>query len=578
MFKQLTLIALYYSLLALGMVALGFYNLVFLTVMVILPIVSLGASRIYSAFSSPSKRFGGWGNQKYAKTLFKNTSNPMVIIDKEGNILRRNQASLDRLGRESRNNLNLAEVIHPDDLNDVKTEMERVFTTEAGYVRDVSLRLMLDKKIADEQSKTIPATMNATSVTDHSAVIEFIDHQEKDQLKQRLRESTARYRYLIEDAIDTLDSGVVLVDKNQEVVWINERMEEFFNLDREQLIGLNVERARQLIKSSFEQPEEFEQVTSAAYEQEQKVASHTCVIGGGFDSSERVLEYRSIPIQTDRYEGGRIEHFIDITEVKRLERGLREKTERLKNTNEKLEAFSRSISHDLKAPLQKIESFSQLLQGDYEDSLDKQGQQALGALIEMSQRLRDRISALLDYAKTSVEKESFKEVDLEQLLNEIISDLDFVMSGTQIHIEDDLPPIYGHRASIGELFSNLLTNAVKYNDEDQPVVEIGWEGNHGSQVKYWVRDNGQGIKDEYLEKIFQVFEKLNPRDNSEGTGIGLALCKRIVEEHGGNIWAKSEVGEGTTFYFTLPTSSDQTSMSSISQTSSSSERKVVQEL
>ncbi|MFB6214631.1 MAG: ATP-binding protein, partial [Candidatus Bipolaricaulia bacterium] len=267
-------------------------------------------------------------------------------------------------------------------------------------------------------------------------------------------------------------------------------------------------------------------------------------------------EYRSIPIETDRYEGGRIEYYIDITEVKQLEEDLRRQTERLKKSNEKLEEFSRGISHDLKAPLQTLEGYSHILLEDYEDELDDSGIRALEALSDTTQRLRDRIESLLTYSSINMEEKGFEEIDLGGLVSELREDLKYVLDGVNFVVPNDLPRVYGNKTLLTELFSNLVTNAVKYNDKEDPRVEIGWE-EQSDKYLLWVRDNGQGIKDRYLDKIFKVFEKLNPRDNPEGTGIGLAVCKRIVEEHRGDIWAESELGEGTTFYFTLPARKEQ---------------------
>ncbi|MFW6049152.1 MAG: sensor histidine kinase, partial [Candidatus Bipolaricaulota bacterium] len=242
---------------------------------------------------------------------------------------------------------------------------------------------------------------------------------------------------------------------------------------------------------------------------------------------------------------------IDVTEVKRLEEDLKKKKDRLEKSNEKLEEFSRSISHDLKAPLQTLEGYSQVLKEDYADVVDEGGMRALNALGESTQRLRNRIDSLLTYSSIKMDVNSFKLVDLNKIISELREDLKYTLQGVKLSIPEDLPEVYGNKTLLSKLFSNLITNAIKYNDEGTPAIEIGYK-QQGNKYLVWLEDNGIGIKDRYLEKIFNVFEKLNPRDNPEGTGIGLAVCKRIVEEHKGNIWAESELAEGTTFYFTLP--------------------------
>jgi len=128
------------------------------------------------------------------------------------------------------------------------------------------------------------------------------------------------------------------------------------------------------------------------------------------------------------------------------------------------------------------------------------------------------------------------------------------LQGVNLQVADDLPPVKGNKVRIHELFSNLIVNAIKYNDKALPTVRVGWqkESRNNGMVTFFVEDNGIGIEARYQERIFGIFEKLNPREDVEGTGAGLAICKRIVEEHGGKIWVNSEVGKGSTFFFTIP--------------------------
>jgi signal transduction histidine kinase len=128
------------------------------------------------------------------------------------------------------------------------------------------------------------------------------------------------------------------------------------------------------------------------------------------------------------------------------------------------------------------------------------------------------------------------------------------LQGVNLQVADDLPPVKGSKVRIHELFSNLIVNAIKYNDKALPTLRVGWQNDarHSDIVTFFVEDNGIGIEERYQERIFGIFEKLNPREDVEGTGAGLAICKRIVEEHGGRIWVNSEVGRGSTFYFTIP--------------------------
>jgi light-regulated signal transduction histidine kinase (bacteriophytochrome) len=133
--------------------------------------------------------------------------------------------------------------------------------------------------------------------------------------------------------------------------------------------------------------------------------------------------------------------------------------------------------------------------------------------------------------------------------------LEIRLRGVNLQVEPDLPPVKGSRVRIGELFSNLIVNGIKYNDKALPMIRVGWKKDarsNNNSATFFVEDNGIGIESRYQERVFGIFEKLNPREDYEGTGAGLAICKRIVEEHGGTIWVESEVGKGSTFYFTIP--------------------------
>ena len=551
--KKVSIFFIIYVLLIALVMYMGIDRITVLIALFLSPVVFFASGKILKGFlyDGKKKKLESWSGQRYAERIFENSSNLLFLVDRGGNVLRRNKVSTEVLGRDGRDNLNLAEIVHPDDLDLVKDELNRVF--EEGRVRGLDLRLVPETGKSKLNKQPIPSRMNGSSITDYACILEFIDRTDISNLQRKLRESTARYRYLIEDAIDTLDSGVVLIDKNDQVVWLNETMEDFFDLDREYLIGNLAGKAHKLFVRSFKHPEEFLSITEEAIEKQDRIGSHTCYLEEEDREKGRVLEYRSIPIETERYKGGRIEHFIDITEVKKLESDLREKTERLKKSNEKLEEFSRGISHDLKAPLQTIEGYCQMIKQDLGEKLDGSSNLLVG-LSKTSQRLRDRIEGLLSYSRIDLEKNSFEQVDLNKIIEELEEDLGSILKGVKLEVSEELPKVYGNRTLLIELFNNLFSNAVKYNKGDEPRIVIDWE-DRGEEYLVKFSDNGPGIKERYLEKIFQVFEKLNPREDPEGIGIGLALCKRIIDEHGGEIWAESDLGEGTTFLFTLPAES-----------------------
>ncbi|MBQ0733346.1 ATP-binding protein [Aquimarina celericrescens] len=221
--------------------------------------------------------------------------------------------------------------------------------------------------------------------------------------------------------------------------------------------------------------------------------------------------------------------------------------EKLKNAYNELESFSYSVSHDLRAPLRGIDGFAQIIKEDYYDSLDDFGKQAIGTIISSIDKMNlliDDILAFSSLGKTSLKKE---EISIQKIVQEVLEFLqvDIIYQNVQIHIQD-LPENYGDRGMIFQLLNNLIGNALKYSSKiEQPEVIIGFENG-----AYFVRDNGIGFNAKHTDKIFGVFNRL-VNDDYDGSGIGLAIAKRVIEKHNGDIWAKSKLNKGATFYFTL---------------------------
>ena len=484
--------------------------------------------------------------ERYDDEIFENSLNIIHFIDKEGTILKRNEASRSTLGHMTKRTLQLSEYVHPNDIDRMKAELLRLF--ERGDIRDVNLRFI------SQEHNGISVELRATRATERLAVMEARDLRQQMELERRLNETEAIYRYLIEDAVDTLDSGIIITDKRRQVVWANKMIGKFFGIDRERLIGIENLRAFARYSNVFDDSEQMSQAVKAAIDSGSKIDSYTCRIRPSIDRDERVLEYRSIPIETERYKGGRIDHYIDITKIKQLEAGLLENAEHLKRSNEKLEEFSHVVSHDLQTPLRTIQMFSGFLLDDYESKLDEEGVKYLHTLTETSARMRELINDLLALSSIHMNAASFERVNVQRVLEEVKEDLHARLHGVNLQIADDLPTVKGSRSRIYRLFSNLIVNAIKYNDKALPTLYVGWvkEARENGMHTFYVQDNGIGIELRHQERIFGIFEKLNKKKDSEGTGAGLAICKRIVEEHKGKIWVESEVGKGSTFYFTIP--------------------------
>lgn len=228
----------------------------------------------------------------------------------------------------------------------------------------------------------------------------------------------------------------------------------------------------------------------------------------------------------------------------------------LKAAQKEMDEYTYVISHDLKEPLRGIDAFSKFLVDDYAGKFDEEGRHRLDVIRQSALRMQRLINDLLKFSRMGQQKMPMAPVGLNAMLMHVRVNLQYALDAKKadLHV-DKLPTVVCDATAMTEVFHNLISNAIKYNDKPDPVVEVGCEERANAEsgapeYLFWVRDNGVGIKPEYYEKIFQIFQRLH-RD-AEGTGIGLTIVKRVVEWHGGRIWVESEVGKGTTFYFTLP--------------------------
>ena len=244
-----------------------------------------------------------------------------------------------------------------------------------------------------------------------------------------------------------------------------------------------------------------------------------------------------------------IESFVDISDRKRMENFNAHLIHELENANNELRDFAYIASHDLKAPLRAIGSLSQWLYADYKDKFDEEGKVQLDLLVNRVNRMQSLIEGILDYSRVGRTREEKETTDLNMLIREIIDRLS-PPSNISIVIDTPLPTIYFDKTRIRQVFSNLIENGIKYMDKPQGEIHIGCMQD-GNYWKFFVKDNGQGIDEKYHDLVFHMFQTLHARDDVESTGIGLTIVKKIIEMYGGKIWIESELGKGSTFYFTI---------------------------
>jgi light-regulated signal transduction histidine kinase (bacteriophytochrome) len=242
----------------------------------------------------------------------------------------------------------------------------------------------------------------------------------------------------------------------------------------------------------------------------------------------------------------------DITERKRLEADLMRQTAALQRSNDELQQFGYIVSHDLTEPLRMITSYLQLLAQHSQGRLDATAEEYLAFAVDGAQRMQNLIKDLLAYTRVGSGADVLPmSVDCEALLTRTLGDLQLTLQETGAEVtHDPLPTVLGDAGQLGLVWQNLLSNALKFRGKTPPRIHVSAQREaHG--WRFAVRDNGLGIDPQHAERIFRVFQRLHTRSAYPGTGIGLAICKKIVERHGGRIWVESTPGAGSTFYFTI---------------------------
>ena len=235
-----------------------------------------------------------------------------------------------------------------------------------------------------------------------------------------------------------------------------------------------------------------------------------------------------------------------------LEQTVADRTAELCSTNQDLEQFAYIASHDLRQPLRKIRMCSEYLVEDYSQCFDQQAEKYIEYITKSIDRMYLLIDDLLAYSRLGKQEQSYTSINIQNIVEECLEDLSIVIAEKRVTVNyHNLPTIKANIREIRQLLQNLIGNALKFTGDRPPQIDI----TATQQENYWlfaVADNGIGIEPQYQEKIFQMFQRLHASSEYEGTGIGLAICHKIVTNHGGKIWVKSQLNEGATFYFTLP--------------------------
>jgi len=446
-------------------------------------------------------------------------------------------------------------MIHPDDLNYVVESSQK--SIETGDKFDIQFRfnkgngdeIILSGRgdiVRDEEGNPIQMIGINMDITDRNEMVENLKRQE------------SQLRSFVEQA----PAAVAMFDKDMKYITVSNKWYEHNRIEGQSIIG----------KSHYD-------VLPQVKKRKDWLKIHNRVLAGEelskgkdqftrIDNSEVWISWTAIPWHNaDGEIGGMILYVSDITkeveyteelenEIEARTQQIRKQAENLEQVNKELESFSYSISHDLRAPLRSINGFSDILMEDYAEQLDEEGKRLMGIVKESAVTMGQLIDDILEFSRLGKKKIQKSEIDMTKLFESVCEVETGSYSDKQIDLKiDDLPNAQGDVALIKQVVVNLVSNAFKYSSkEDKIVINIGLDQSEENEVAYFIKDNGTGFKMEYHDKLFGVFNRLHSKNEFEGTGVGLAIVKRIINKHGGKIWAESEEGKGSIFFFSLPNS------------------------
>jgi len=381
---------------------------------------------------------------------------------------------------------------------------------------------------------------------DFNLMLTALEEDEKRirEYQSDLKHANARLNGIIDGSPDL----IAAIDNDYRYLAFNNAFEREF----EKIFGKKIHLGMSLFEALAHLPEEMEN-TVALWTRALEGESFTLSSEFGSARLQRnAYELSFSPIRDDDGAVIGAAHIVrDITERKKAEEALAQKSTELQRSNQELEQFAYVASHDLQEPLRMVSSYVQLLARRYQGKLDQDADEFIGFAVDGATRMQRLINDLLLYSRVGTRGKKFVPIDGYQALAAALDNLQLALQDNAATVtHDPLPTVMADGSQLTQLFQNLIGNAIKFHGNEKPQVHVSAR-QQGDEWLFSVRDNGIGIAPENFERIFIIFQRLHSRDEYPGTGIGLAVCKRIVERHGGKIWLESEPGKGTTFFFTL---------------------------
>lgn len=350
------------------------------------------------------------------------------------------------------------------------------------------------------------------------------------------------------DLLEAMPDAIIICDQDGTILVVNSQTERLFGFSRDQLIRQPIEvLVPERLRTQHAQHRQA--YANKPYPRPMGIGLE--LVGCRADGSEFPVEISLGGIRTqDRLLV--CSAIRDVTERKQFEKNLKTTAAQLARSNAELQQVAYAVSHDLQEPLRTVVGATQILARDCADSLDAEALQWLGFATDGAKRMQELLNALLNYAQMGAERRPFELVDCEKVYQAAVANLAMVIAESEAKLSHGpLPLVLGDGLQLTQLFQNLLGNAIKFRRQASPRVHVSAQ-QHGMEWRVAVRDNGIGIDPKQLSRLFVLFHRLHTREQYAGTGVGLAVSKKIVELHGGQIGAESVPGEGSTFYFTIP--------------------------
>ena len=472
----------------------------------------------------------------------------IAMSDMKGMITYVNQACLRLWGKDNIEDLIGTPFWHLLDAATPATEIKDIAKSmvKKGYWRGELVAKRQDG--TEVQLESLSSLIKDEQGNPIQTISSFIDITEHKRMEEELRRSEQDYRILFETTLE----GVVVVDgETMQIALANEAAARIYGFNSaKEAIGMNM--------VDFLHPDDRDRVIGIVIEEVFGKGISPIIEARTLSKEGKEIWISCLGVRTE-YQG-RMAMLIslrDITVQKQAEAKLNKAMAELTRSNTELEQFAYVASHDLQEPLRMVTSYTQLLERRYRDKLDGDADEFMGYIVEGAKRMQQLINDFLTFSRLGTRGKPFEPTDCGAVLNQAIANLQAAIENNKAVVaHDPMPNVMADGSQLVQLFQNLIGNAIKFHGDKRPEVHVGAECK-GPEWVFSVRDNGIGIDSKYYERIFVIFQRLHGRTEYSGTGIGLAICKKIVERHKGRIWVESQVGMGSTFYFTIPTKAEE---------------------